>query len=220
MEATVVSLMPCAIVEKKPGLIPDTYFLPKAEKGDFQSIVVTDTRFPVYIDNDRGTMWIPALGETVAESIVRDYSNAQLGIEDGAKPGLFWIPGEHTKSNISKNHQAELSAGKDMQTRWFKRLVRLADDDWNRFHQHRMISDIQRYAAEFLGSDREWLSIDMQSLDVVRCPACSIVLQNPHAAICINCRCVLNRAAYEKLTFAGAVSVPSGNSIVEELEIE
>jgi hypothetical protein len=208
MNATLISMMPCPLVEKKPGLVPDTFFIPAAEKDGFQIILVHDSRFPVYIDHDRGTIWIPAPGETIAESIVRDYNSAQLNITESSRPGIFWLPGEFSSEQIRERFADRLKKERDTQIRWFKSLVQLADDDWNRFRQHRMISDIQRYAAEYLGSEREWLSIDLKAAELQRCPACAVILQNPAAAICMNCRCVLNRAKYEALTFAGEVSAP------------
>jgi hypothetical protein len=196
---TVVSIVPFNIVENKPGLFPGQFIIPAAQGEDFNILHVGPSKYYVYLDSERGYFEAQSTEKEVAESIVMDYSVAQVGYGDGSQPGLFIIPEKLTKEEIRKKYSGKLSEIRAVQNNWFRRLVTLADDDWARYHQHKMISDLQRFAAQYLGMDREWL---IQATDEVkRCPGCRTVV-DPLAIICSNCRTVLNKAEYDKLIFA------------------
>jgi hypothetical protein len=52
----------------------------------------------------------------------------------------------------------------------------LADNDWNRYHQHNVVSDFQRKCADFIGwsaAQHEWIS-PMTTVDGLNCPYCGI----------------------------------------------
>lgn len=167
VDATVVSLFPFKIVEKKPAMIPPEFVIPAAAKDDFVILNVGICNTYIYMDAERGSMPFPEFAGTVADSIVNDFIMAQLEYrDDNCKPGLFWVPGKHTKEDIKKNFAAELAAAKAAQINWFKRLVYVADDSWNRVKKHSEISDVQREAVRQLNIKRDWLIDYTPSEDV------------------------------------------------------
>jgi len=214
---TVVSILPFPITETKPGLIVGYYAMPAAKKDDFEILVVYPTHFPLYVDQTRGSVPIPVPSDQLAQSVVDDFINSQMGIkrdaEEPAYPGLFFVLGKRDKEYIKKEHADALLEARTAQKNWFLRLVHLADDDWQRYRQHKTISDLQRFAARDLGLDRPWLLLvadKPQAPGVKTCPACQMSVHEM-AAICPSCRCVLNEKLYKSFQFAsvGATNVPS-----------
>lgn len=155
--ATVVSLCPFEIKETKPGINPGTFKIAAAKKGDFQILVIGISKYGVYLDGDRGTLSVPELGERIAKSVVFDFVNSQYGIDDDARPGLFYVLGRKTRDEIVTEHVAELEEYRDKQERWFRRLIMAADDHWARFQRHNSITDLQRLAAKFMGHKAPWV---------------------------------------------------------------
>lgn len=158
LDATIVSVFPFNIVEKKPGLVPPEFHLPAAEKGSFEILHVGLCGTFLFIDSDRGSVKTTEFADTVAESVVRDFITAMLGYEgDHCSPGIFWVPGKLTKAEIIKDHQEKLERADKGQYNWFVRIVRIADDAWNKGKSHAQINDMQRYAAKSLDLKRDWL---------------------------------------------------------------
>lgn len=215
MKVTVVSVLPFFLNEPKYGLIPDLYQIKKAKKGDvsllhvkdgyhFQLIPLADIRTP--------PLKIPDLGEVIAESIVKDYTNACMGVDynqldNGAVPvpGLFWVEGTYVDEDDKKNdelkrtlkfkYQKEINQAILNTTAWFERLIKIADDDWAKYRQYRFITDYQREACNWLGLQREW-NFSVFEANNSLCWACKKVV-NPTALIC-SCGAILNPEEYEK----------------------
>lgn len=187
------------ISERKPGLINDTYIIPGAPKNDFILYPVNDSYFYVYIDRDRGSLRVPAIASDIAKSIVNDYSNSQLAAGPEAKPGIFWLEGIVTKEQVLKLHKDKLDEALAFQKNWFIELVKMADNDFMRFRTHNAVGKLQRIAAEYLNLQRDWI---MAPAEIDRaCPACK--QQYPFgAAVCPNCKCILDQALAAKLAFA------------------
>src|SRR5215471_9233096 len=94
--STVVSLLPVPFDESKPGLFPAQYIIPPVENPfeDFEVLHVYRARFPVYLDENRPALIVPAPSDTVADSLVRDYKGSIAENTPGiAEPGLFWARG-------------------------------------------------------------------------------------------------------------------------------
>jgi hypothetical protein len=86
---------------------------------------------------------------------------------------------------------------------WFKNLVKMADDDWNKYRQHKTISDIQRYACGYLKLERPWL-LDAEVVAALsECPSCFEKV-NPRAVVCAHCQYILDPARHKSMQFAGA----------------
>lgn len=200
---TVVSLVPFPIQEYKPGLIPGLYSI-RASDGDIPvCLVVGDAKHNVYIDETRGSLGVRDASDEIARSIVEDFLASQLGISDGVHPGIFWVVGSVTPEQVKSHFGLELMSNKLAQKRWFIEICKIADNDWNRYHQHNVISDFQRRAAELLGytkESHEWMAPSLVMASQ-RCPACNSVV-SAGITICPQCRCILDKAKYESLEFA------------------
>lgn len=163
MKATIVSLLPVEFDERKPGIYPGTCHIPAAKTGDFEIGVIGDGNCPVYLDESRGSLSVMQTAETLAKSFVNDYINACLAVDWEGKiyPGLFWVAGEQTKATIKSGFKPQLEDAKQAQDRWFLALIRMADDDWNKNRSNRVITNLQRFAAEAMKDvvgNREWNS--------------------------------------------------------------
>lgn len=205
LSCTVVSIVPFSISEEKPGLIPNRYNIPASDGKEPVCLIVKEAKHNVYIDDTRGTLPVRDGSDEVARSIVQDFLDSQLGASDGCGPGLFWVVGAWTPEEIKKNFAAELSAARISQQRWFIEICKLADNYWNRHHQHNVINDFQRKAADLLGyrkEDHEWMA-PSEILKAIRCPACNISI-SPELVVCTNCKCVLNPEKFKTLQFATA----------------
>lgn len=199
--ATIVSILPYPLNEYKPGLIPPRFLVPKAEDGDFVVVHIEDCINHVYIlDGKSITRTIP--GEQVAGSVARDHINDSLEISETAYPGIHALSGKHEKKDVTKNFPELLDSLQQAQRAWFGRLVARADDTWsdpNGRGKHMAISDLQRYAAKFLGLNREWTT--STRIDQKPCPACTIFIPE-NAILCPNCKTVLKPEEYGRLQAA------------------
>ena len=200
--ATVVSVFPLEVRERKPGLYPGDFTIPAAKKGDFEILVIGPSSFPVYLDEYRGSLRVPTSAQEVARSIVDDYRPTHLGFKDNNGPGIFWVEGEHTKDQVKAKFADKIKEAEQSQLYWFRELIKISDDLWAMTHKHMAISDLARIACGYLGLEREWqIRADFDSLSV--CPACgSEVIKG--VAVCQKCRCILDEEKYKKLKFAEA----------------
>jgi len=199
--ATIVSLFPFDVFERKP-LIPSIYRVAASkEEGKPELLVVQEGRFYVYLDEYRGSMTIRTPAITIAESVVKDFLDGQFVLDTNARPALWTVPGEWTKAEIlaDKDQQERVVEESKIQLAWFKRLVLIADDEWGKFHQHRMISDMQRVAGKRLRLNREWM-VEMTPENLIDCPGCGVTL-NKKVAVCRECGCVIDPVKYKSLQF-------------------
>lgn len=198
LKATIVSIVPFESPERKPGLYPGYFLIPASPDGEPQVLVIGNSVHNVYLDDVRGSLQIRTSSYEIAAAIVYDYCSSQLAVDEGSKPGIFWVPGEVTAKEVKIKYPQELQQARDLQKHWFLALVRIADDDWARYHQHKSISDFQRFAAKSLNLEREWLLV---SMDTSQCPACKNAVP-VGAVVCPNCKCVLDKEAHKDLVFA------------------
>jgi len=143
---------------------------------------------------------VPVPDEVVAASVVGDYILGQSNTSTVECPALFFVEGEWTQEGFEKSFVKEMKEALDKQTAWFRKLIKIADDEWQHWHQHKMISDLQRTAAMMLNMKREWL--DDSSDMIVKCPAC-MTLVSQHASVCFACKCILDQKKYFAFQFAG-----------------
>jgi len=203
--ATLVSLFPLEVLEKKP-LIPSVYQVAASRADDEpQILIVREGIFHVYLDEFRGMMTIKTPAITVAESIVRDFMDSQYMAEESARPALFSLPGEWTVDELTMNpdQRARIQSEVRKQYEWFKRLILIADDEWSKFHQHRMITEVQKVAATRLRLNREW-AVEYTPENNIDCPACGVLI-NRKVAVCKDCGCIINAELYDSLQFTGEV---------------
>jgi hypothetical protein len=205
-KSTVVSVLPFALSEPKPGLFPSHYDVPAAPKGGFSSLIVEDGYHLVLIpltDDKTPPMKVTDTSEKIAQSIIADYISSCLAIsydprEDGtlAIPGLFWLEGAKYPNQIEKEHSQKINQATRNTMAWFENLVKMADDDWSKTHQYKTITDIQRKACSFLNLEREW-NYDVFKNQLTLCWSCKASV-HPDAITCSTCRAILNNDLYQK----------------------
>ena len=202
-DATIVSVFPFSFTESKPGLNPREFTIAGAVQGDFTILNIADGRFPVYLDADRGSIWVTVPAAELAKSIVDDYCYTHLASNTEAHPGVFYLEGKLTKADVLGKYSDKLASIKNKQNLWMAALIKLADDDWGKYHRHDVITDIQRYAAKISGLTREW-SMDFKPENLKPCVACTTLVSSA-AIICPNCRVILDAKKFAelKLTTAG-----------------
>lgn len=197
MDITIVSLLPWALEEIKPGLIPDTYYVPAAKNNKPAVLHIKDGASNLYV-RDGKTYPITHPAEEIANSIVNDYCSAQLQYGEDSKPAIFWVPGKLSIDEVLLNCKDKLAEAKKYQNNWFMKLIRLADDDWTKTGQHRMITDLQRHAATSLGLlNKPWMQ-SVEAIELVKCPACSTLVDST-AALCYNCKHITNKEKAKEL---------------------
>lgn len=204
--ATIISIVPFPISEMKPGIYPGNFDIPASKNFEPEVLVIGDSKYHVSIDENR-SITVKCVAADVAKSIVEDYivSNLGFSLENGCWPGLTYELGTFTKSEVKSKFAQKLEALKKNQLNWFKKLVEMADDDWEKTHQHKCISDMQRHAARALNLDRPWIiNVTADSLTkevLTKCGACRSIISS-EAIVCPNCKCILDAVKYKALTFA------------------
>lgn len=200
---TVVSLLPYELHEEKPHMLPSTFIIPAASM-DGRVFGILHVREGIhYIPNplmDEGkpgsTIKQTTSPAEMARSICEDYNCAHVALGEDAQPGLFWVPGKLTQKDVISYHGKRLLAIKKRQKNWFHNLCVMADADWQKNHDMRAVSDLQRLAAKSLGINREWVEFKME--EMTKCPYCNSSL-SPDAAVCANCKEIVNKTKYDNL---------------------
>lgn len=195
---TVVSGVPFPIRELKPQIIPGYFQIPPAHDGEIhvlhvgESIHWMESPFP-----KMPPMKVTETPKAMARSLVNDFLDGMLAIDTDSAPCLFWVEGHWTIEEIKEKFNVQLYNAFQMQKRWFVELVRLADDDWAKYRQHRMITDIQRAASMAMGFRREWLDITVEAA-MIKCPLCAELVRND-AIIHNTCGYVINLEKYNEM---------------------
>ncbi len=142
---------------------------------------------------------IPNGSLIVAESIVKDYCQGMIAVDDNSYPGFFFVPGAFTVEQIKEKYSDALKIAIGKQRNWFKNLLDMADSDWASSNGNpKAISGLMRMAAEHLGlQDRAWMKTTLD-IKKVPCVACGN-LRNPEYPICGTCNRVVDIALAKKL---------------------
>jgi hypothetical protein len=192
-ESTVISLVPIDINEEKPGLFPGRYKIPASDMRIPSILHVSHAKHFVYLDESRGSLGVPSPSDQVAKSIVDDWIESQLGIDEDSRPALFWVPDELSKDMVIEKFKVEIAKRLLSQRRWFLNLAMLADNDWTNYHKHNVISAFQRKCADIIGwnpIDHEWMA-PMTTMESTPCPFCGNQVPKGFSR-CGNCKEVIN----------------------------
>lgn len=196
-KSTVVSVAPFPLNERKHTVIPSDFSIPPAAyPNGIEILIVSPAITMLYLDADRGSTKVPIDSWELANSIVNDYVKTVLSYRPGAGPGFFALEGDYTIPQVEQEQRAKLVGARDSQKRWFQNLVRLADDDWAKYRQHRSISEVQRIAAKSLSLQREWITSIPEKENL--CPVCRDLV-DPLAIMCKNCKFIINEVEYRKV---------------------
>lgn len=212
--STVVSILPYPIKEQKPSIIPSYFQVPRSRDGIPSVLQVGEAIYwvesPFSGNPPPPPIKVTIPSREVARSIVNDLIEAQLAIESDALPGIFWVEGHFTADEVMFRFASDLKKAEDNQFRWFSTLVRIADDDWAKYHQHKFISDLQRYAARSMMLNREWIT-PIQSEVQLQCPLCKDFVRSD-AIIHAPCGYILRPDEYKQLQSQGLILEKQGAS--------
>jgi hypothetical protein len=187
--------------EHIPGMQMSDYFIPASMNSMPEILLVADSYYyKPTLDQEQDRVFVPS--EQIVESLVHMHRTSQMLYKPtpATYPAVFGLVNQAVTPDLLQKPEFQplIRESLEAQRRWFISLVQMADDDWMRLHNHRMISDIQRTAAVELGLEREWLFdlpdfADMrEKVEPVGCPFCAALLIDPNAPICPNCGKVHN----------------------------
>ena len=201
-KSTLISFVPFPIEEWKPGLYPGNFNIKPAKNDIPECLVIGDSIYFVEIDENR-TITVRNASDEVARAVVQDYliSNLSISLEEQIYPAFFWQEGEWNPIDVLTKLSDKVSFLLGKQREWFVRLVKMADDDWEKTRQHKTISDMQRFACKSLGLSRPWVIVPVKPGANKECIACRSLV-HPEAIICPQCRAILNIEAWKKMQFA------------------
>lgn len=198
--STIFSIVPFEILEFKPGLYPGNFRIPACLNDKEPSIFkVGASEHLMTVGGKKEPIRIITPSYQIAESIVKDFLDGQLWTTPEAHPGIAWIQGN---ADSMEHHGSILIRIQAAQRHWFVQLCKQTDNEWKKQQNYRVVSDQARFAARFLGLDPEWIRAEEIGFTFNKCPACA-TMNDPHNAICSNCKCVLDTEKFKKLTFAG-----------------
>jgi hypothetical protein len=195
LNCTVISLVPLKIVEEKPGLYPPRFIIEESNGTIPQLLHVSTAVHYVYLDESRGMLQVKDPADVVARAIVHDFCTSQLGISDEVGPALWWSEEDLDLEKVMVKERTNIIDKKARQRKWFVNLVKMADDDWIRYHQHNVISDFQRKIGHMLDlnpDDHEWMvPLALQQGKTQACPFCGTSIVTG-AVICSNCHQIID----------------------------
>jgi len=203
VEFSVVNYTPFTYIEKKPSVIPEEYVIPAAVDNEkIPGILHIKPAYSrLHIPLQEHIFKVPVSGEALAQDLVRGLVSAFLEYEaDVAQPALFCVPGIHTAGEVKLKFAEEIKSAMAKQNIWLMRLVKKADDEWQKFRQHKFITDYQRWAAKKLGFKKEWGEVSAAApLELDNCKFCGTQIFKS-IALCPNCKNVVNPELYKSLT--------------------
>lgn len=199
---SVISLCPFPINEMKPGMTPSYYNISKCKDGEIEVLIVRDAFYIQGIPATNQTIKVTVLAKDIARSLVNDYIQGVVAYKENCYPALFWVRGIYNRDKVKAELKNQVAEAQANQRNWFEAIVKMADDDWAQWHQHKFITDNQRFAASYLGLDREWLMTPNATANLTQlCPACKSTI-HIDAAICANCRAVVDSKKAAAFKFA------------------
>jgi hypothetical protein len=195
--STIVSIVPVEIREFKPGLYPGQFNIDACDDprvpvlyrvaGSKQMISVAGHREPIAMDTP---------SKTIARAIVTDYIGAHLFATGDASPGLAFVTGDRSREEILKDFPSLLPTLVRQQRLWFTALIKMADNDWNRYHNHKAISELSKIACRAIGLERDWLIDNLTPEMQFKCKACRQMLEVGQL-VCHHCRAIQDVVAAE-----------------------
>jgi hypothetical protein len=126
---------------------------------------------------------------------VHDFITAQLAVSDEVGPAIWWVDEEISVSQVLTKYKSVYDDKKARQRKWFVNLIKMADDDWIRYHQHNVISDFQRKIGHMLDlnpDDHEWMvPLALQQGRTEACPFCGTSIVKG-AVVCSTCHQIID----------------------------
>ena len=203
MPATVVSLFPKSVDAHKPGLFPNRFLIPASDGKNVVVYHVDDKCFntrtiPTEEDPIRRTLIIPESADVIAASIVNDEIRSSFLADEDCSPALFWKSRVWSPEQIELEFSLDLANAKEKQYRWFDKLLRDGDDNWQTYRKHIAINDLHRMAARFLGVEREWAK-KPRPAHLKECRFCTSMIPDA-AVVCPECKQVVDKEKFDEMS--------------------
>lgn len=198
---TVVSIIPFELREFKPGVYPGNFNIPACLNEEEPVMFYVGSSVHVMQIGNKAPITIETPSFRIAKSLVDDYMDGQLWLDEECRPGLTWLQGRVELDVFIDRHTATHKELLTSQRNWALEIIKHTDDDYKRYRTHKVVSDQARYFAKKLGLDTEWMHEETLGLNDVRCPACHTPVDQK-AIVCSACRCILKPEEYKKLQFA------------------
>lgn len=188
--ATIVSVYPREIDEKKVTLSPSRWIIPPGSPEKPSLTVIGPSSWWREIDEEQPLLEIPVSSILIAESIVKDWMNGIVECDMAdCMPGVFYVPGEFTLPELLAKYGKTVEIYVQKQKNWYNRLVKAGTSLWARGRGNPLvITDDMRMAAKEMGVTVDWMS-QFQAQDMVRCKACG-TLKNPNYPVCPECHAI------------------------------
>jgi hypothetical protein len=197
-KTTIVSAMPKVLHETNVTIFPGIFNIPPAKDGDIEILVVGASSWFKQTRADEPSIEVIVPSIEVARSVVEDYVNSIMGVTEGAKPALFYVPGEFTKVEVKTKFDKEIKEALAKQHQWFLNMIEIADTLWVATGgKPNAISADSRMAAEKLNLQKEWMK-DIRAAELVRCTACGSLV-NPEYPVCPTCKAIRDPEKAKKL---------------------
>lgn len=198
-KATVISIYPVDIVEKKVTLQPMTFHVPAGSLVKPSITLIGSASWWRDINPDEPLLEIPQPASLVAQAVVEDYIIGLLAYSKGERqPGLFWVPGVVKEEELKTKYKPEMDRAVKMQDAWYMELIKMADSIWARTNGNPIaIADLMRLACKESNTERAWTR-DFSMVQLTKCPACGAA-RNPEFPICGQCKTVVDPKKYKEL---------------------
>lgn len=198
-KATVFSIYPIPIHEKKITLQPNSFDIPAGSYKKPANLVVGPSSWWRELSLEEPLLEIPVSAILIAESIVRDYCNGLIECDMNENmPGLFFMPGDITVETLQAMHKPILDRAAEKQKNWYLKLVEQADTLWARTQGNPLsVSNDMRMAATELGLTKDWMK-NFTQMSLVKCKACGH-MNNDSVIVCPNCKVILDEPRFKML---------------------
>lgn len=194
-KSTVFSIVPFPIREDKPGIYPGFFTIQSClDDSKPESLVIHCSDHLISSAGRKQPIRVVTPSYEIAKSIVVDFLDGQFFTTPEAHPGITWVQGEISTEEFLSKNKAIYQQMKETQKRWFVLVVNKTQDDWNKYHNSRVVSDQARFAVRALGLDTpEWMTNETIGLEYYTCPACS-TKNNPLNIVCSGCSAIFTPA--------------------------
>src|SRR5258708_3644037 len=177
-KVTLVSLCKYPIRETRPSVVPFEYILEESKSGTPTVLVIGHGRSALYLVERPDTFPVPVPVEELATDLVNGHLTSQIEYSEDAHPAFFWLDGVYTPKEVMEKQRDTVAYYLSKQNRWYMKLIKAADDNWNKNKQRRMISDKYIIAANALNIKKEWAELSLlhdnlgPGLTLIDCPFC------------------------------------------------
>lgn len=200
-KTTIVSVYPREVVDVKPTLFPGRFVIPASTTDSFSLLVIEGASYfiPSPIEKQPPTE-VQVNSMMLAESILHDSIPTMNLVTQGARPGIFCIPGEHNKLSIHKYKHADgrefkelLETAKGWQANYWTAVIDEADYFWSKSNGNpKVIPEDAKLAVKILGLEKvkPWMN-NVVASELINCKACGEMI-NPNFPVCKHCHAIID----------------------------